>query len=316
MDIQHRRQEYKAICENFEGIPVFLQYWWLDSISNNWDIVIYRKNEVIQGLFVFETRYKYGIKIISTPRLTPYSGLWLFYPEGQKNHSRISFENEVVRNIILQLPKSHIFRVKLFHKLKNGLQFRWLGFKESMHYSYRLDQELGDLAFDNFKPNLKRDIKKFDSSRIVIESDDVDTLFDINNSSFAAKKMKPNFSLNELKKIYSSGKKRDAATILLIHDTNTKKVLGGLLLIKDTFNRTAYYLLGSTYPESRDRGTQSCLLWKAIQYCFSNGLNFDFEGSVIPSIEKYFRAFNPEQYKYSIISKQKGLGKLLEFLSI
>ena len=56
--------------------------------------------------------------------------------------------------------------------------------------------------------------------------------------------------------------------------------------------RTAYYLLGAQVGATPHHGAGALALLEAIHHARQIGCEeFDFEGSVVPSIEKYFRAF-------------------------
>jgi hypothetical protein len=59
-----------------------------------------------------------------------------------------------------------------------------------------------------------------------------------------------------------------------------------------------YYLVGGNDPDLRSTGGSSLVLWDGIRLAGSLGLRFDFEGSMIKPIEKFFRGFGgpPEPY--------------------
>src|SRR5260370_7073664 len=68
-------------------------------------------------------------------------------------------------------------------------------------------------------------------------------------------------------------------------------------------DRSAYYLMGAADPELRNSGATSLLLWEAIQFAATVTRSFDFEGSMIESIERFFRAFGAKQKPYFHISR-------------
>ncbi|MGA3209002.1 MAG: GNAT family N-acetyltransferase [Syntrophales bacterium] len=69
---------------------------------------------------------------------------------------------------------------------------------------------------------------------------------------------------------------------------------------------TAYYLLGGYAHENKHHGAGPLCLWKSIEHGQRIGLkHFDFEGSMVPGIEKYFRGFGGELVPYYRISKAK-----------
>ena len=65
--------------------------------------------------------------------------------------------------------------------------------------------------------------------------------------------------------------------------------LAGVYIIHDV--HTAYYLIGG-YSTFGHHGAGSLAMWHAILKAKSMGLEvFDFEGSILPPIERYFRGF-------------------------
>ena len=66
---------------------------------------------------------------------------------------------------------------------------------------------------------------------------------------------------------------------------------------------SAYYLLGGSDPNFRSSGANSLLLWEAIKFASGVTKRFDFEGSMIEPIERYFRGFGATQKPYLSISK-------------
>ncbi|MDI6740189.1 MAG: GNAT family N-acetyltransferase, partial [Candidatus Edwardsbacteria bacterium] len=67
---------------------------------------------------------------------------------------------------------------------------------------------------------------------------------------------------------------------------------------------TAYYLLGGYDHASKHRGAGAAALWAAIGHAKGIGLKrFDFEGSMVPQIERYFRGFGGTQTLYLTINK-------------
>ncbi|MBP7462126.1 MAG: GNAT family N-acetyltransferase, partial [Candidatus Delongbacteria bacterium] len=67
---------------------------------------------------------------------------------------------------------------------------------------------------------------------------------------------------------------------------------------------TAYYLLGGHYRENRHHGAGPLAVWECIKKSRDLGLStFDFEGSMIQPIERYFRGFGGKLVSYYTINK-------------
>jgi len=66
-------------------------------------------------------------------------------------------------------------------------------------------------------------------------------------------------------------------------------------------------------PQWRSEGSIPLMIWHAIQRFNGSHQTFDFEGSMIPTIEKFFRSFGGTMTKYSRLSatKHRGIDLLL-----
>ena len=75
-------------------------------------------------------------------------------------------------------------------------------------------------------------------------------------------------------------------------------------------DNTVYYLMGGIDPSKKDLGAMDAIQFESIKFALQSGRRFDFEGSMIESIEKYFRSFGAIQRPYFSISKTNS--KLLK----
>jgi len=86
------------------------------------------------------------------------------------------------------------------------------------------------------------------------------------------------------------------------------KTVAANFLVEDS--ETVYYLMGGIDPEFADIGAMDLVQYESIKYALSKGKNFDFEGSMVESIEKYFRSFGATQKAYFEVTKTES--KLLK----
>ena len=66
---------------------------------------------------------------------------------------------------------------------------------------------------------------------------------------------------------------------------------------------SAYYLAGGGDPELRASGAHSLILWEGIRFTAQYTDLFDFEGSMIPGVERFFREFGAIQTPFFTITK-------------
>ena len=63
-------------------------------------------------------------------------------------------------------------------------------------------------------------------------------------------------------------------------------------------NSTIYYLIGGGDPNYRNSGATSLLIFEGLKIAKEQNASFDFEGSMIEPIERFFRAFGSSQTPY------------------
>ena len=70
-------------------------------------------------------------------------------------------------------------------------------------------------------------------------------------------------------------------------------------------NSSAYYIAGGGDPVFRSSGAHSLVLWEAIRQVSRYTGKFDFEGSMLPGVERFFRGFGAVQTPYFMITRGK-----------
>lgn len=286
------RKSLVAAAANLQ-LPLYFQPWWLDAVAgeDGWDAVLtYDKGGEITGLWVYCMRRFAGIKAIQMPALTAYSGPLLFYPGNLiASDARYAFEKKVLDALLDQLPEVSFFYQEWHPDIQNWLPAYWRGYRQTTHYTYKLEHP-GDInrTLEGFRSNVRNHIRKAVRTVHVVESDDLECLFRLYQSSFFRQRKKPQISWEILQRADRALHARQRRLLLLAEDTHGQ-IHAGIYLVFDS--RTAYYLLSGTDPVQRSSGALYLLVWHALQYCSQEGLSFDFEGSMLEPVEEVFRGF-------------------------
>lgn len=307
------KEKFKQFCQSNTDIPIFLTYNWINSISpsKNWDVVIKESGNEIQGFFVYYHKTKLGQKYITLPHHTPYMGLWINYPEGQKQTTRISYERKVTEELIEQLPPFDMTVIHLHPDITNWQPFYWKDYKQTTRYTYIIPNNIAiESAYQNLRENIRREVKKAEKSIIIEQTTDVSELYELKRSSTQNTKEELSYSLEDLKNITEKLPNNS----VLYKAIENNKTIAAILTVHD--KNTTYYLSGAILPEYKTSGALSLLLWTAIQNSLSENRSFNFEGSMIKAVERYFSSFGAEQIPYHRITKTNSLvAKTKEILS-
>jgi len=306
---------YKSFCESIDYIPIFLEWWWIDTVTDrNWDVVFSKtKDGKIKGAMPFSTTKASKVfTLIKMPKQTQVMGCWLDYPKNQKLASKLSFEKEVMNELIEQLPDVIYFMQRFHYSVSNWLPFYWKGYKQTTQYTYVLQniKNNKDLLL-NFRSNIRTDIKKATKKVKVIKNSNIEAFYEVNSLTFQRQNKKTPYSLEFISKLHDEINSRNQGQIYLAVDEEDN-IHAGIYVIWD--EQSAYYMWGGANPDFRNSGATSFLIWEAIQECSSFVDKFDFEGSMIEPVERFVRAFGTEQVAYNKIYKFDN--KFLELIHL
>jgi hypothetical protein len=291
-------KKYIEYSNNETNLPVFHQPGWLDAVCGgreNWDVVLMENNGQLKACLPL---YLPKPSMIMQPPLTPYLGPYIKFPEGQKEYSRLRYEHETLDYLVSNLPSFKFLKMNLLPGRTNWLPFYWKNYNQTTRYTYRLENLDKDTLYENMKGSLRRQINKADGAINVEEGTDLELFHKVNSYSFQKQNIKIPYSLDFLKRI-------DDAVIeqrkILFARDKSRNIHAAIYVVWD--KNSAYYLMGGLNPAFGQSGAKPLLFWEAIQYVSKFVSVFDFEGSMIPSIEKFFSSFGAKQTPYFRIYK-------------
>lgn len=295
------KEKYIDFC-NHNDIPLFIEPWWLDVVcgEDNWNVIIAEQGGNIFAVFPYFISKERLINI-KNPFLTPRLGPYIKYPDNQLSHRKRSFEKKVINQIIEQLPKYDYLNVNLEYNFDNLLPFYWNDFTLKVSYSYLLEDIKNiDKKFNGFASNIRRKIKQAEKKLQLKTSDDVQVIWDLVSLTFKRQNKKPPYSFALLKDLDKELKNNNRRSIYFAEDENGN-VHSAIYIVFDS--KRAYYLIGGSDPDYKKSGASSFLLWNAIKDASKRVDCFDFEGSMIEPIERYFSEFGAIQKPYYGITK-------------
>jgi lipid II:glycine glycyltransferase (peptidoglycan interpeptide bridge formation enzyme) len=177
--------------------------------------------------------------------------------------------------------------VGLTKAINDCLPFFWRGFKVIPRYTYQIDLRLSEAeVLAAMSVERRNDIRKAERDRIsVYEASGTKEIRSLVMETHSRKSK--GLRLNEMESILLTFPPGLGSFCLLAEGKTG--VQSGVFVVHD--NESAFYLLGG-YSKGAHHGAGALAMFRAIQKAKEMGLQvFDFEGSVIPPIEKYFRGF-------------------------
>ncbi len=286
------KEHYKKHCREYD-VPLFFQPFWLDACQYSWDVLT-AETEGINAFWVFHIEKKKGFTFIRNPHLTPYTG-FICHTENTKD----PIKEKLIIALLNQLPAYDVFEIDLSHTVSTSFHLPAFICSEKITNIIKLTNE--ESIYSLLKPALKRQIKKADKSLHIIETDDIELFYSLHQKTFQKQDKEPGISFSIYKQYWNCCKENQCGKLFFIEDQQ-KNVHAALWMVYD--NETSYYLAGGTDAAFYGSGAMSKLLWHSIQVSITlNKKQFDFEGSMLPSVNRFFKNFSPKEVKYLNLKK-------------
>jgi GNAT acetyltransferase-like protein len=278
---------------------LFQEPWWLNlTAAGNWDEAIVANAEGVIARLPYRTLRRYGATILTQPRLTPYGGPW-FRPSIAKASNQFSERRRLTVELLSRLPRYDLFSQNLWPGLPDWLPFYWAGFSQRTVYTnWFRDLSSPDLLWGNFLTETRAEIRKAQQRLTVAVTNDVERLCDLHELAFAGRGMKAPRERAFLRRVIEGAVSAGHARIVFAMDDKGNTHAANLIVYDQ---RSAHYLIGGSDPRYRTSGAASLLVWDAIQFAARISKIFDFEGSMVESISRFFRGFSPESLPISHI---------------
>jgi lipid II:glycine glycyltransferase (peptidoglycan interpeptide bridge formation enzyme) len=272
------------------------------------------KGGEIQAAMPYIVKKKLGLTLLTQPSLTQNLGPWI-RPTHAKYAKRLSREKDLMQALIDQLPKYSLFQQNWHHTVTNWLPFYWKGFEQTTRYTYRID-ELNDeeSIWKEVQSNIKGDIRKASNREGVVVRDDlgIEEFLSLNEMVFSRQGKTLPYTKAFVENLDAAATERKARKIFIAEDDQGRRH-AGVYLVWDS--QSAYYLMGGGDPALRNSGATSLCMWEAIKFASTVTESFDFEGSMIEPVERFFRAFGARQTSYHAVSHTPShLFKLMELV--
>ncbi len=276
-----------------DSLPIFLRPWWLDAVCmpDHWDACLaYNKEQKIIGALPHYQFVKRGIRVTGMPFLTPYMGIHLQYPYGQKLNSRYDFEKSVLDQLISQLPHTPYLQQKFFPDLTYGLPFFWKGYRLDWRYTYHLSLRQTEQAlWEQMEGSARTQLLKTLKLVTVTKSDDTRIAYDLVSKTFNKQGLQTPYSLVQFQRLYAAVKAHHAGDIYLARLTNDDTPVACMFMVKD--EDKVYNLVLGRDHHLDPGGSIHGILWTCILEHIDQHETFDFEGSMLEGPERMFRSF-------------------------
>lgn len=263
-------------------------------------VILDDAEKVIGGFVAYEGGMR-SIKTLVTPPFASHCGLFIS-SEHSSPFKKNSFQKKIMQAIADFLANSIYSYYKLdFPEGFGDMQpFVWKKMNVNVKYSYVLDCSVSiEELRGNLDPKLRNVLNKFEKENWTVSNEKLtEEAYALITSTLGSNNVKwKDDILKELLK----------KTCLNYTVIKSPSGVVAIALTADAGNK-AYYVFGGVRREEKNNSLGPAALFNAILFAKQNDRTiFDFEGSMIPEIERYFRQFGGELVAQYSINGGRGL---------
>lgn len=307
------KTRYLDFCRAAPDVPVFAQPWYLDACAEggNWDVVLAEEKGHVVASLPYFYKQKSPFRYVTMPLFLKWLGPYVL-PEFR---GRLPQEHELLKRLIEQLPHFAAFKQNFYPTATNWLPFYWEKFRQTTFYTYRLHQLRNLTQVEaGLGTGIRRDIRLARQKVRVVHNLPLATFYAVNQLSFTRQGLPAPYSEAQFRRLDAALAAQGARQLFFAVDEQDRVHSVAYLIWDST---TAYYLLAGDDPGLRASGAGVLLAWECICYASQVlGLDcFDFEGSMLPGVERIRVRFGAVQTPYFFVWKYNSrLFELLEKL--
>jgi hypothetical protein len=222
--------------------------------------------------------------------ITPYLGV--LYPISQGKYVTEISNNKEIGIAFASYLKREFKQIDIGFppEVIDLMPFRWQGFTSTVGYTYRLSLKHFESVFENMDATRRRNIVSAEKAGVKVETGaDLGQILHLRDKTFERQGL-PSEYVQAAFKLEQALRPVGRCLGFLARNKENEPA-GGVWIVWD--EKRAYYLLGGYDHAAKSNNAVALAMWRAIQYTATNLqlAEFDFEGSVIPPVERFFRKF-------------------------
>ncbi len=303
-NLEEIKQAYGEFVGNQSYVPIFLKPFWLDLVTHgqgDWIPFLYEKDGRVLASYVIFQKKKY-VTIQSIPRFTQFIGMWMVDSVRESDlYKRTSVMHEALEYFVGVVPKVLYAKCNHSYLIDAFLPLHAKGKRLIPKYTYRVENINESFQFpENIHSTKRRNLKKAKKLLSLSTEIGAEEFYDFHNECLSEKGEKTKYGLKFLKRLFEVGELNKCGQGFIALDEVGNK-LAALYVVWDEVD--AFHLIPVSKRTNIDGAT--FLVDGAIEFLKGTVSNYDFEGSMRPGIEKYYRSLATNRRVY--YSEMDGL---------
>lgn len=306
-------EEWDRFVDQSPQGTLFCKSEWLRNVlEDSFEIAVCRGDGEIRAGLPLPLDRRGRDRSVVHPPIASTMGVLLRPPSpGRKYEKRLSEEMAAIAELVALLPRFRSFSISCHPEFMNWLPFYWAGYQQTTHYTYVLPSiQSREAILEGMDYSKRKNINKAAKEVRIDATATVDELYEHHCRTLKRQGATISYRREYLRRVHDAAGKVGGVIVRRAVGLNGA-VHAIILIVYD--HKSAYYLVSSIDPEFRNSGSATLLLLQAIEEVRAFTDRFDFEGSMIPGVERSFRKFGARQTPYFSITKGNDLrGQLMK----
>ncbi len=287
---------------------IFTERWWMHAVTGGEGQLLgcFTGETLVAGLPVWPAKVA-GLRLLRQPPLTPCWGPLLAPLEG-KPVTRLGTEMQILRAFADALAAWPDCALQFHPTLTNWLPFHWHGYTQSTRYTYRIP-DLAAFLRDKCAAHesLRRQVRHAQKAGLTLVDD---VAPDVVATAFRAT-MRRHGAAGEIScwPVLAQAAAAQGRLFTTAATDGDGQVHSAFALVWD--DRFAYDIFGGGDPRHRASYSSAWAHWHLLEAAAARTSGFDFEGSMLEPVERFYRSFGGELTPYLHISRRSRVLNLL-----
>lgn len=256
--------------------------------------------KLLASFYLFKTKMM-GLTYYKNPPYTPHIGL-CYKNKASNKANALAFDKSLLSELadFLRSLQAGLYTLALPTGIVDAQPFIWKKFKVVPNYTYQLDLRLTtDQLLQNMASDKRNSLKKAEKDGIrTVLTNEKKIVEELILKTFTRKQKSVDASFVSKIMHHFSTEENSFAFVSYLHN---KPISSAFCLVDRS---TCYYLLGGYDAENKHQGAGVSTIWHAIRHAQQKGSQtFDFEGSMLPEVEKFFRGFGGDLIPYYTLNR-------------
>jgi hypothetical protein len=288
---------------------LFHEMWWLQAASGGTidNVSVTRDGVCVASLF-FIRRNTFGVRQLRMPPYTRMLGPTFALP-ASKASSRLVTIRRMTEELIDQLPTHDRLCMTLAPTSEAAFAFSVSGYTLEPDYTFQVSRDVSSAdLWTEMDQKTRNAIRAADRKWTVSRHYDLERFNRLSLTNHPG-------NLNDfdvLGRLFAECVSRGRAVILAAADDDGHDAASAILVWGEG---TAYYWLSARHPTLATGGTNSLLIWHAMQFAKENDLIFDFDGFGNRSRGLFLEKFGLRPVARMIVRSANVKGHVLEGLA-